>query len=313
MNIRQSGVTITIQLSLNKEAALKSLREATEQLKKVSRLQDELLLGMARTGMEVFSLMNSSQFTHSQVESFSASTQSRNSELGKELEEASKRARDMRELAERAIPLLDHYLISSSDENENTSIKKIISDYKAIVTEVLSIGKGGGLEEIEALFGRQTVSSVLPSEAQDPHQELLRAAEKICEKRDEFNSFMRALQDKKYALALRKASAAGSLPLVYTLGKYISVLGINVNEPSSNGWTALDWLENAQSINGEIKEAIRNVLLENHCKPGVRRSSSENTHYGTASSALYTATNMPTNHKVVKLEAKNKENNCSLQ
>jgi hypothetical protein len=307
MNLRQSGVTIKIHLSLNKEAALKSLEDATLQLQKVSDLQDSMLMSMATTGMQVFSLLNT-QLTSAQVDEFGTTTRSRDALLGQQLEEASKLAGEKRILAERAIPLLTQYTLSNTDSQENAHITQVIAVYKAKVAEVFSIE-----DSIKAPVGSLQPSPPSSSSVPDPHEELLSKAEKICAQKDEFSTFMAALQNKKYNLAFRKAVAVGSLPLVHMLEKYIAVLSINVNEPSSNGWTALDWLDDNKTLNKDIAAEIRRILKVHHAQNGtrVRTQAQEVSSYGRASSALYVQPFQPPQTKPVKSPEGDKK--CTIQ
>ncbi|MEI6094255.1 MAG: hypothetical protein WCR08_02125 [Gammaproteobacteria bacterium] len=53
------------------------------------------------------------------------------------------------------------------------------------------------------------------------------------------------LKDEKYALALRKACGVKLYPFIMMMLDYVDELSIELNEKSSNGMTALDWLDQA--------------------------------------------------------------------
>ncbi len=56
------------------------------------------------------------------------------------------------------------------------------------------------------------------------------------------------LKDEKYALALRKACGVKLYPFIMMMLDYVDQLSIDLNEKSSNGMTALDWLDQAGSV-----------------------------------------------------------------
>lgn len=92
-----------------------------------------------------------------------------------------------------------------------------------------------------------------------PRVQLVREAEKLCKGKADVERYLNAIKQKEYGLALRLACSWGNKPLVHLLLPYVSVLKIDLNERSSNGNTALDWLEKAQ-ISHSLKSSIRSDL-----------------------------------------------------
>lgn len=100
-----------------------------------------------------------------------------------------------------------------------------------------------------------------------PHARLLEKAETICRGKANFVSYLQALATKQYALALRKACSIGSGPHIDLILSYITLLDININEVSSNGYSALDWIQNAK-ISVPVKDEIVKKLTALDAKNG---------------------------------------------
>jgi ankyrin repeat protein len=79
------------------------------------------------------------------------------------------------------------------------------------------------------------------------------------------NHTLPPLKEKKYALTLRRASDEGSYLLVDLLLRWKDKLGINMNEPSANGNTALEWAERSQHAD---KTKIIECLISHGVKSG---------------------------------------------
>ncbi|PWY56529.1 hypothetical protein DGG96_02040 [Legionella qingyii] len=93
------------------------------------------------------------------------------------------------------------------------------------------------------------------------HEYLLVEAKQFCRDDAQYESLLKAIENKDYALALRKASAGACLPLVRLLLKFSKKLAFDINQPSpSNGWTALDWISNTDDRNVPNKKEIIGIL-----------------------------------------------------
>lgn len=74
-----------------------------------------------------------------------------------------------------------------------------------------------------------------------------------------------ALNDANYSLLLRRACASGQHQLVLELLKQKEVLKVDINQTSSNGKTALDWL--ITSHDSTYKQRCINLLIQNGALP----------------------------------------------
>jgi SAM-dependent methyltransferase len=102
-----------------------------------------------------------------------------------------------------------------------------------------------------------------------PHHQLRRNAEALCKDNQDYTGYLKAIKDKNYSLALRKACGAGVLSLVNCVLKYKTSLDIDINQPSSsNGWTALDWIENNETTDPAIKVSIIHELAQHKAEHG---------------------------------------------
>ena len=97
-----------------------------------------------------------------------------------------------------------------------------------------------------------------------PHQYLQAEVKQFCGNDKQYEGFLKAIENQDYAMALRKASASGILPLVRVLLKFSTKLQLDINQPSpSNGFTALDWAIHAKDKDCPQKKDII-VLLERY-------------------------------------------------
>lgn len=76
---------------------------------------------------------------------------------------------------------------------------------------------------------------------------------------------MNVLKERKYGLALRQACANNSFSIAQCILKFKEDLKLNVNEQSSNGYTALDWAD-ASEKNLENHELLRSIMIEHGAK-----------------------------------------------
>lgn len=94
------------------------------------------------------------------------------------------------------------------------------------------------------------------------HAQLLKELSLIAHIDDKkYDSFMSAVKNKSYSLALRKACAGNNAILIQTLLKFAESLAINPKEQSSNGKNAYDWLAENTSLIVADKELIQEQLL----------------------------------------------------
>jgi len=102
-----------------------------------------------------------------------------------------------------------------------------------------------------------------------PHNQLLCNAETFCKDNQDHDDYLEAIKNKNYSLALRKACAAGVPLLINLILQYKTSLDIDINQPSSsNGWTALDWIEKNQTIEPTIKASIIHTLVQHQAEHG---------------------------------------------
>ena len=94
-----------------------------------------------------------------------------------------------------------------------------------------------------------------------PEKYLEAEVKKFCGNEKKYGNFLIAVEKKEYALALRKACAFGSLPLVRALLKFSPQLGFNINQQSpSNYFTALDWISSVKEQDCPEKGMIISML-----------------------------------------------------
>lgn len=96
-----------------------------------------------------------------------------------------------------------------------------------------------------------------------PHKILYAEAKTLCANNPKFDSYLNAIKEKQYSVALRKAASIGSLRLTTLLLNYRAAIYFDVNERSSNGNTALDWIKQAK-----VKTAIRSLIIKQLIKHG---------------------------------------------
>ncbi len=107
------------------------------------------------------------------------------------------------------------------------------------------------------------------------HLQLLSIIERDFNK-PENQSFIVAIQEKKYSVALRKACAVGNLDLIKIILKYKTNLNIEINEKSSNQFTALDWINTNKIIDFLTKERILSLLTRYGAESGISKQESKN-------------------------------------
>jgi hypothetical protein len=95
-----------------------------------------------------------------------------------------------------------------------------------------------------------------------PDAVLLRKAKKICKA-----DFYLLIKQRKYSLLLRKACNEINLPLIGLLLKYRDKINIQINECSSNGNSALDWINQAKGHPLILQKAVQ-LLTDAGAKSG---------------------------------------------
>ncbi|CDZ78438.1 hypothetical protein BN59_02748 [Legionella massiliensis] len=116
------------------------------------------------------------------------------------------------------------------------------------------------------------------SDSKDPHALLLQEINSLFKSPSEsIKNLIQQIEGKNYSLALRNACNRGEFQVIQLLMKYQAQLNININEPSKNGNTALDWL-NAFQGNGPEKQKAIELLQESGalCKLAKNEEQSSN-------------------------------------
>ena len=93
------------------------------------------------------------------------------------------------------------------------------------------------------------------------HNQLIAEIEKNCKDQTKIRNFLDALYAKNYSLALRKACSIGLLDFIKILFASQISDEIDINQTSSNGFTALDWINEAK-VAETIKMQIVSLLEE---------------------------------------------------
>lgn len=93
------------------------------------------------------------------------------------------------------------------------------------------------------------------------HNQLISEIEKNCNDKSKVKSFLDALYAKNYSLALRRACSVGLLDCIKTLFASQISQEIEINQTSGNGFTALDWINEAK-VTETIKKQIVTLLEE---------------------------------------------------
>lgn len=94
-----------------------------------------------------------------------------------------------------------------------------------------------------------------------PHNQLIVEIEKNCNDKLKMKSFLDALYAKNYSLALRRACSTGLLDFIKILFASPVSEEIEINQTSGNGFTALDWINEAK-VTETIKMQIVTLLEE---------------------------------------------------
>jgi hypothetical protein len=90
---------------------------------------------------------------------------------------------------------------------------------------------------------------------------LIAEIEKNCNDKLKMKSFLDALYAKNYSLALRRACSTGLLDFIKILLASPVSEEIEINQTSGNGFTALDWINEAK-VTVTIKMQIVTLLEE---------------------------------------------------
>jgi SAM-dependent methyltransferase len=97
---------------------------------------------------------------------------------------------------------------------------------------------------------------------QSPGRQLLLETFELCRNHKDQAGFVKAVKEADYSLALRRACAIGQPQLTTLIFKYTPSISVDINKASqSNGWTPLDWIENAKDVAPAVKDAMIADLL----------------------------------------------------
>ncbi len=94
-----------------------------------------------------------------------------------------------------------------------------------------------------------------------PHNQLISEIEKNCNNKLKMKSFLDALYAKNYSLALRRACSTGLFDFIKILFASPVSKEIEINQTSGNGFTALDWINEA-NVTETVKMQIVTLLEE---------------------------------------------------
>lgn len=116
----------------------------------------------------------------------------------------------------------------------------------------------------ERLLAMEAIKSVSPSKAgMFSNRKLITAHEALLQDMEKLDAVpvdvKEAINQKKYALALRRTCHRGFCPAIDVLDRYRKSLNIDYAETSTNGKTAWDWLQ-ASTATDEEKERYRESL-----------------------------------------------------
>jgi hypothetical protein len=78
-----------------------------------------------------------------------------------------------------------------------------------------------------------------------------------------------AYQKQDFSLLLRRASAQANLAVVKLLLDNKKLLGVDVEQKSSNGKSALDWNRASKKVDERILQAIESLLIKHHPVSGL--------------------------------------------
>ncbi len=96
----------------------------------------------------------------------------------------------------------------------------------------------------------------------DPHEQVIAEAKALFQADAKLQSYLKAIEERQYCLALRKVCGAGLEKPIRSLLKYHAKLGFNINEPSDkNGYTALDWLRAAKGVDAKVLAELEKELI----------------------------------------------------
>lgn len=104
-----------------------------------------------------------------------------------------------------------------------------------------------------------------------PHNKLLLDLDGKCTNLSAKNkeNLNNAIQSRNYSLALRKVCSACDLDLIKVLLKYKNSLNIDVNAPSSNKFTAFDWVNTKKGVATLTKERCLSLLIRSGARSGL--------------------------------------------
>ncbi len=105
----------------------------------------------------------------------------------------------------------------------------------------------------------------------NPLDNCLMLLKQACSSTQKGGEIQEAIDNRSYSQAFRKACAYGAVEVVNIFLQNKSLLNFDINEPSSNGKTALDWAKNAD-IDNKIKEPLVKQLITAGAMTGVKKT-----------------------------------------
>ncbi|GEM_PF-1892546 len=131
-------------------------------------------------------------------------------------------------------------------------------DENTIIDFVITLNKVNLIEKFDPLTNSLNLFSIQKNPI---HTQLLAETEEYFSENSKYKSIYTALEKSDYVLALRNACINNLVPLILILLKFKD--SFNINDPSKNGNTVLDWLELSTIGSPESKDKIRALLIEN--------------------------------------------------
>lgn len=103
----------------------------------------------------------------------------------------------------------------------------------------------------------------------NPLEDCLASLAQACKTSQKGDEILESISKQDYSQAFRKACAYGAAKVIHIFLEHKSLLNnFDINEPSSNGNTALDWINKAPGMNMEIKKSLVNELLRSGALTG---------------------------------------------
>lgn len=141
--------------------------------------------------------------------------------------------------------------LTTRDRNKELEAKKIL-----LLEHTINLLDANEKSSSCNFFNWEDSTNTLFGKPGNSMDNCLSSLKKACSSLQKGEEMMESINNHLYSQAFRKACAYGAVEVINILLQHKSLLNnFDINEPSSNGKTALDWIKKA-TINNKTKESL---------------------------------------------------------